>query len=359
MAESTTPKTDDATDDATDATAEATASPEPDESAAPPSDEDSASARDDDAEADDDASSADAEDTSADDADATSSDDASDDDAAEDASEGSDDSAPPALDLAPVQPEDASGADDGDDSASDADEPDDAEDSAEDDAEAAHEDEPLDPAPIAPLSPPSAHSAPPRPRPVAHEPIVVEGRTEDKPAPRWVKIFFGVTGISLALYLGRLVGRWVLGHKRHGKLSVQGAAVRLEERTRFAGREIKASHESFARADVLSVRLEHRYPYLLTLVGLLCLGVGVIAGVMLLLDGVQGEFTPWIVSGVALLMVGVILDLVFTTVAASLPGQAALIIHLPDKRTRRLVGCDPHQAEAIIRWLEQHDDAAS
>jgi len=185
---------------------------------------------------------------------------------------------------------------------------------------------------------------------------VIEGSLEARPPSGLVKVLFGLTGISLVIYLGRFVLRWVLGLKQNGRLVIEGGVVSMEEKTRFVGREVRNSHEQFSSPDVLSVRLEKRYPYLLTLLGLICLGLGVIAGIILLLDGVQGEFTPWIVSGVGLLMAGVILDLVFTTLAASMPGQAALIFHLPGKRELRLVGCDITRAEKVVRWFA--DDGA-
>lgn len=183
--------------------------------------------------------------------------------------------------------------------------------------------------------------------------LVVEGRVESKPLPRLVKILLGVTGLSLVIYLVWMVLRLVLGLKREGRLLIDGDSVTMEEEVRFVGREIRASRERFSRPDVLSVRLEQRYPYLLTLMGLLCLLFGVAAGVFLLLDGFQGEFTPWIISGVGLLMAGVILDLVFTTLSASLPGQAALIVHLPGKRAVRLIGCEADKAEGVVRWLDR------
>ncbi|MEL6179939.1 MAG: hypothetical protein AAFS10_13355 [Myxococcota bacterium] len=213
-------------------------------------------------------------------------------------------------------------------------------------------DEQAPPAPPDPQTDDVALPAP-DPSPRAQERLVVEGRVERKPLPRLLKIVFGVTGISLIIYLVDVVLRLVLGLRRSGRLLIDGDALTMEEETRFVGREIRAARERFSRPDVLSVRLEQRYPYLLTLVGLLCLGVGVIAGIFLLLDGFQGEFTPWIISGVGLLMAGVLLDLVFTTLAASLPGQAALIIHLPGKRALRLVGCEANKAEDVVRWLDR------
>lgn len=183
----------------------------------------------------------------------------------------------------------------------------------------------------------------------------VVGRLEDRELPHVLKILFGITGISLLIYLFQLFVRFVLGRKRTGSLRIDGDRLLLEEEVRFVGREIRRSKEAFARKNVLSVRIETRYPYLLTLVGLAALGVGVITGMVLLLDGLQGEFTPWILTGVGILLAGILLDLVFTTIASSLPGQTTLVLWLPGRRVIRLVGCDETLAARVVKWV--HEDS--
>ena len=74
---------------------------------------------------------------------------------------------------------------------------------------------------------------------------------------------------------------------------------------------------------------------------------------LFLLDGIQGEFTPWILAGVGVLLVGVIMDLVMTAVASSLPGQTTVVLRLPEKRVVRLVGCDPQKAQKVVLWLHE------
>jgi len=184
----------------------------------------------------------------------------------------------------------------------------------------------------------------------------VEGRLEDRELPHVLKILFGITGISLLIYLVQLFIRFVLGRKRTGTLTIDGDRLVLDENVRFVGREVRRSKEAFARKNVLSVQIETRYPYIFTLAGLTCLGFGVIAGMVLLLDGLQGEFTPWILSGVGLLLAGVLLDLVFTTLSTSMPGKTTLALWLPGRRTVRLVGCDEAAAARVVAWL--HEGAA-
>ena len=180
----------------------------------------------------------------------------------------------------------------------------------------------------------------------------VEGSVEGRGLPHFVKILFGITGISLVIYLVRVFVRFVLGYKRKGTLDLDGDRLRFAEKVQFVGREIRSSNETFSRTrDVLSVKLETRFPYLFTLLGLACLGFGVIAGIVLLLDGIQGEFTPWILSGVGLLLLGIVLDLVFTTIASSLPGKTTLTLYMTDKRVVRLVGCEQELAAKVVEWL--------
>ena len=157
----------------------------------------------------------------------------------------------------------------------------------------------------------------------------------------------GLTGLSLLAGLGKLFGRFVLGYRRSGELRVDGGIVTYAESTRLVGREIRSSTETFQRADVLSVEIEERFPYLLTLVGMTALGLGVVVGVIWILDGIQGEFTPWILSGVGVLLVGILLDFALTTLSASLPGKIVLGLHLPGGRIVRLIGVEEDRALAV------------
>ncbi len=186
--------------------------------------------------------------------------------------------------------------------------------------------------------------------------MVIEGRAAGKLAPGPLRVFLAITGLSLLIGLGKIFGRYVLGWKRQGRLTIDDERVRFEETTRFAGRETHNAKEHFGRPEVVSARLETRYPYMPTLIGLVGLGAGVIVGLLWLLDGIQGEFTPWILAGVGVLLAGVVLDLLMTAVASSLPGQTTVVLHLPEKRVVRLVGCDPSRAEEIVVWLHGDQD---
>ena len=183
--------------------------------------------------------------------------------------------------------------------------------------------------------------------------LELEGRAAGRLMPGPLRIFCALTGISLLVGMGKLFLRFILGLRRHGRLVLGGGQISVEETTRFAGRVVQTAKEGFGRADVLSARLETRYPFLPTLAGLTALGVGVILGLLFLLDGIEGEFTPWIFAGVGVLLAGVLLDLVLTAVASSLPGQTTVVLHLPAKRVVRLVGCDPKKAEEVVSWLHE------
>jgi hypothetical protein len=161
----------------------------------------------------------------------------------------------------------------------------------------------------------------------------------------------GITGLSLVVGLAKLLARYVLGYRRTGELTVTAQSIVYAEQTRLAGREIRNSTETILREDVLSVEIEERYPFLLILVGMSALAVGVMVGVIWILDGIQGEFTPWILSGVGVLLIGVLLDLALTTVTASLPGKLVLALHLPGGRTVRMVGVDETSARAVCGAL--------
>ncbi len=181
----------------------------------------------------------------------------------------------------------------------------------------------------------------------------LKGHASHRLMPSLVRMGMAVTGLSLLVGLGRLFARYVLGFRREGQLTVADDKLTFEEERHLLGRQTHKARESFERASVLSAQMEVRYPYLLTLIGLVGLGAGVVVGLVWLLDGIQGEFTPWILSGVGVLLLGVVLDLVLTTIASSMPEKTTLTQRLPHKRIVRLIGCDPAAAEQIVLWLHQ------
>lgn len=181
--------------------------------------------------------------------------------------------------------------------------------------------------------------------------VEVSGRSAGRPAGPVLRVLMGLTGVSLVCGLGKLFARYVFGWRRDGRLSLDGDNLTLTQSTKFAGKVVKNSTESFAGKAVLSVRLEQRYPFLPTLVGMTGLGLGIIVGIIWILDGIQGEFTPWILSGVGILLLGVLLDLALTALASSLPGTATLSICLPDRGVVRLIGCEPQGAARLLTWV--------
>jgi hypothetical protein len=181
--------------------------------------------------------------------------------------------------------------------------------------------------------------------------LEVSGRAAPPQRGSLWSLIAGVTGLSLLIGLGRLFARYILGRRSQGTVRLHGDSLTLQVETRMAGRPLSSSEQTFARPQVASARLETRFPALPTLVGMLGLGTGVILGLIWLLDGIQGEFTPWILGGVGALMAGVLLDLGLSSLAASLPGQVTLVLYLPGDEQLRLVGCDPQRAQALIQQL--------
>lgn len=187
---------------------------------------------------------------------------------------------------------------------------------------------------------------------VSHS-IEVSGRAAPPPRGSFWSVLLAITGVSLLIGLGRLLARYILGRRSTGTARLEGDQLVLHTEVQMAGRQLSSSRQTFSRPQVASARLETRYPALPTLVGMLGLGTGVILGLIWLLDGIQGEFTPWILAGVGALMAGVVLDLGLSSLSASLPGQVTLVLYLPGDEQLRLVGCDPKQAQALIQQLHE------
>lgn len=186
---------------------------------------------------------------------------------------------------------------------------------------------------------------------VAMSTLHAKGRACGRPVRSAGRVFMAVTGLLLFAGLGKLLARYVLGYRRAGEISLTDDGVTYAEQTRLAGREIRNRTEVIKRDDVLSVEIEQRYPFLWTIVGMACLCLGVLLGIIWIMDGVQGEFVPWILSGVGVLLLGVLLDLALTTINASLPGTVVLALHLPGDRVVRLLGVDPAKAAAVSKAI--------
>ena len=105
----------------------------------------------------------------------------------------------------------------------------------------------------------------------------VRGRIERPRSSALARALALVTGVALVSWLGRGVLA-LIGARREATLSLEGAGLRVEERTVAFGRVLRETSSSFTLAAVRTFAKETRWPRAHLYVGAIALGAGVLVG---------------------------------------------------------------------------------
>lgn len=153
-----------------------------------------------------------------------------------------------------------------------------------------------------------------------------------------------VSGVALAQWIVRGLGL-IVGLQNQAEISVDPGGIAIEAQTRLGERVLRSSQERFARASLVSAARVTKFPAIHLLVGALALATGIIAGGVVLVDGVRSGETLLLLLGAALILGGGVLDVVFGVLVPAGRGRAVLEVVVAPKRVLRLV--DVAEADAL------------
>jgi hypothetical protein len=161
----------------------------------------------------------------------------------------------------------------------------------------------------------------------------------------------GVTGILLARYLWRFVARVILRCRRPAELALSPRAVTVKSTLDVLGRTVRQSETHIPIENLARAVREVRYPRLALYGGLTSLAIGTYLGVSLFVDGARVGSPSLIALGALIFAVGVIVDLVASSVMPTRRGRSRLIF-VPRKGKRlALSPDDPSAAGALLAEL--------
>ncbi len=160
-----------------------------------------------------------------------------------------------------------------------------------------------------------------------------------------------VTGVLLLIHLGRLAARAALAYRKPARLIVSPGSVRLKWHTEILGRTQSERDVVLGPEGLVSVVREVRYPRLAFYAGLLFLAIGSFVGVRTLADGVRAASPSLLLFGLAVIALGVLLDVVFTSLVPGATGRCRLGVVPRAGPPIWVTGVDAERADAALTLL--------
>jgi hypothetical protein len=177
---------------------------------------------------------------------------------------------------------------------------------------------------------------------------------EMAPVPRGpvATAVLALTGLLFLMQVARLVGRVALAYKKPAEvvLSDEGD-VRVRWRTELLGRTLRDRDVLVPRAALVRAAREVRYPRIALYAGLLALAVGSYVGVSAFVDGVRAASPSLLVSGLAIVALGLALDFALTSISPGARGRCRVLFVPRDGARLCVGGVDVGQADAVLARL--------
>ena len=192
--------------------------------------------------------------------------------------------------------------------------------------------------------------------------VATEARTPEArisgelvPAPRnaILTVVLGVTGLLFVASAVRLLMRLVLAYRCPAEVSASPLGVRIRARTELLGRTLR-DREIVIGSDALARAVrEVRFPRLGLYAGLLALALGTYVGVGALTDGVRAASPSLLLWGLALVVLGVVLDFLLSSARFGAKGTCRVVLAPRKGRTVCIGHVDPQRADAALTALAQ------
>lgn len=177
------------------------------------------------------------------------------------------------------------------------------------------------------------------------------------PPPRGpvLTTLLAITGALLVVHAARIFGKLALAYRRPAQISVAEdageGALRIRWRVELLGRTLRDRDVVLPRGSLVRAMREVRYPRLALYAALLSLAVGSYVGACAFIDGVRAASPSLLVSGIAVVALGVALDFALSSVAPAARGRCRLLV-VPRDGSKLCVGdVDTGRADALLTRL--------
>jgi hypothetical protein len=186
-----------------------------------------------------------------------------------------------------------------------------------------------------------------------------EGELSAAPRGPWLTALLAVTGILLAVELGRLVGRYVLMFRRPTEVRLTPAGIELRGQTLMVGQVLREQTTVVPRDGLVRVTREVRYPRLAMYAGLIALAFGSYLGVGLVVDGARAASPSMLGTGLLIALLGLGLDFVLSSVVPGLEGKPRVVIVPRRGAILCVTRVNPALADALLAALSKAPRPAS
>ncbi|MGE0786883.1 MAG: hypothetical protein AB7S26_14520 [Sandaracinaceae bacterium] len=173
-------------------------------------------------------------------------------------------------------------------------------------------------------------------------------------APRGgiVEVLRWLSGWALVSWLVR-GALFLLGARRNARVRLSAGQLEVRTTTTLLGRTVRESQESL-RVDALdSASRAVRYPAIHLMVGVIALSFGVLAGGLVLFDGVRSGELVLLTIACGLLLGGAALDLGLDVLVPARRGRVTVDLRARAQRPMRVSRVPLEQADAFLRALRQ------
>jgi len=178
--------------------------------------------------------------------------------------------------------------------------------------------------------------------------VRIEGEMVSAPRGPIATALLGFSGILLLVHGASLAGRLALAYRRPAEVSFSDAGVRILTRTEMLGRVLFEREHVIARASLVRVVREVRYPRVAFYAGLLALALGSYVGVRILADGVRAASPSLLLFGLVIVALGIGADFLLGTVVPGALGMCR-VAFVPRAGATLCVGrVDAARADAAI-----------
>lgn len=164
-------------------------------------------------------------------------------------------------------------------------------------------------------------------------------------------VLWTVSGLIVLRYLFRFVASVVLRCRRPVEITVASAGVTFKSKLDVLGRTVRTQETLIPLGNLARAVREVRYPRLALYAGLTALAVGTYAGVSLATDGARSGSPSLLALGAGVFAVGVVLDMVFSTLLPGKLGKHRVIFVPRSGRTYAVRVADESAADRALRAL--------
>jgi hypothetical protein len=184
-----------------------------------------------------------------------------------------------------------------------------------------------------------------------HEEEPIEGEVLFAPRGAFTTALFALSGVLFLIHVARLTARLALAYKAPARMVFSEKGVRISWRVEVLGRTLRDREIVFVREGIARIAREVRYPHAAFYTGLLALAVGSFVGVRILADGVRSASPPLLLTGLAIVATGILLDFALGSVAPGIVGRCRVILTPKSGASICLARADARRADAALTKL--------